>query len=99
MLSSRETSRGQETCTKLAHAGQGRTPFVAESDQGRVCEARKGMRDKCNKLPEKLFKAIDSDDRLEEKIKAFKMQIVDREAGKEVAFIDKILIYYRCVGP
>ena len=57
------------------------------------------MRDKCNKLPEKLFEAIDSDDRLEEKIKAFKMQIVDREAGKEVAFIDKILIYYRCVGP
>jgi len=54
---------------------------------------------KCNKLPEKLFEAIDSDDRLEEKIKAFKMQIVDREAGKEVAFIDKILIYYRRVGP
>ncbi len=54
---------------------------------------------KYNKLPEKLFEAIDSDDRLEEKIKAFKMQIVDWEVRKEVAFIDKILIYYHCVGP
>jgi hypothetical protein len=38
---------------------------------------------------------------LEEKIKAFKKQIVHREAGKEVALIDKILvlIHHRRVGP
>jgi DNA topoisomerase I len=37
---------------------------------------------KRDKPPEKLIEAID---RLDEKIKAFKLQMVDREAGKEVA--------------
>jgi len=37
---------------------------------------------KRDKAPEKLVEAID---RLEDKIKAFKLQMVDREAGKEVA--------------
>ncbi|KAI0267121.1 hypothetical protein BC834DRAFT_872641 [Gloeopeniophorella convolvens] len=37
---------------------------------------------KRDKAPEKLVEAID---KLEEKIKAFKLQMVDREAGKEVA--------------
>jgi DNA topoisomerase I len=37
---------------------------------------------KRDRAPEKLVEAID---RLEDKIKAFKLQMVDREAGKEVA--------------
>ena len=37
---------------------------------------------KRDKAPEKLVEAID---RLEDKIKTFKLQMVDREAGKEVA--------------
>ena len=51
---------------------------------------------KRDKAPEKLVEAID---RLEDKIKAFKLQMVDREAGKEVALGTSKINYLdpRCV--
>jgi DNA topoisomerase-1 len=62
-----------------------RTRLSAIEDEFAKLEKERGTGKatlKRDRPPEKLVEAID---RLEERIKAFKLQMVDREAGKEVA--------------